>query len=65
MEFHDLNYSPCCDDNSIDGPYAFRDFMEHLQTGVAALAGDMNGVTKITAELEAAGFINVKEKILK
>jgi hypothetical protein len=46
-------------------PYAVRDFLENVRDGVANLGSDLNGVTKLRGQMEAAGFINIEEHILR
>ncbi|KAE9377506.1 UMTA methyltransferase [Stipitochalara longipes BDJ] len=65
VEFQELHYYPHCDDDSMDRPYAFRDFLENVRDGVANMGSDLNGVTKLRGQMEAAGFTNIEEQILR
>jgi hypothetical protein len=49
----------------MDRPYGVRDFLEYVRDGVANLGSDLNGVTKLRGQMEAAGFINIEEQILR
>jgi len=42
-----------------------RTFLEFVRDGVANLGSDLNGVTKLRGQMEAAGFINIEEQILR
>lgn len=65
MEFQELHYYPHCDDESMDRPYAFRTFLEHVRDGIANFGSDLNGVVKLRSQMEAVGFTNIHEEILK
>jgi hypothetical protein len=65
VEFQELHYYPHCDDDSMDRPYAVRNWLEHVRDGVAHLGSDLNGVTKLRGQMEAAGFTNIEEDILR
>lgn len=54
-----------CDDDSCDGPYAFRDYMRFMQDGLAALGSDMHGILYVEDELAQAGFENVSRQSFK
>jgi hypothetical protein len=49
----------------MDRPYGMRDFLEYVRDGVANLGSDLNGVTKLRGQMEAAGFIKIEEQILR
>lgn len=49
----------------MDRPYAVREWLEHVRDGVANLGSDLNGVTKLRGQMEAAGFINIEEHVLR
>jgi hypothetical protein len=49
----------------MDRPYAFRDFLENVRDGVANMGSDLNGVVKLRGQMEAAGFTNIEEQILR
>jgi hypothetical protein len=65
VEFQELHYYPHCDDDSMNRPYAFRDFLENVRDGVANMGSDLNGVTRLRGQMEDAGFINIEEHILR
>ncbi|KAH6713325.1 S-adenosyl-L-methionine-dependent methyltransferase [Leptodontidium sp. MPI-SDFR-AT-0119] len=65
VEFQELHYYPHCDDESLDRPYAVREWLEYVRDGVANFGSDLNGVTKLREKMEAAGFINIEEQVLR
>lgn len=46
-------------------PYPLRDWLEYVRDGVNNLGSDLNGVLKLRGQMEAAGFTNIKEEILR
>lgn len=65
FEVQEFHYTAACDDNSCDGPFAFRDFLGFLGDGMAALGSDLHGILKSENEISEAGFENIKTKTLK
>ncbi|KAF4983689.1 hypothetical protein FZEAL_956 [Fusarium zealandicum] len=62
IEVQEFHYIPACDDESCDGPYAWRDFLRYLQDGMAALGTDIHGITYVEDELLDAGFEGLTRK---
>jgi hypothetical protein len=65
VEFQELHYYPHCDDETMDKPTAFQKFLKLVRDGVANLGSDLNGVANLHNQVTEAGFINVKEDVLK
>ncbi|UPK96997.1 hypothetical protein LCI18_007932 [Fusarium solani-melongenae] len=65
VEVQEFHYIAACDDNSCDGPYAWRDFIRYLQEGMAALGTDIHGIQYVEGELSEAGFEGVTRKNFK
>ncbi|CAM1502429.1 Fc.00g044130.m01.CDS01 [Cosmosporella sp. VM-42] len=65
VEIQEFRYIAGCDDDSCDGPYAWRDFLGYLKAGMAALGTDLLGILHVEDELEAAGFEDIRHKSLK
>ncbi|CAH0052989.1 unnamed protein product [Clonostachys solani] len=65
FEIQEFHYTAACDDDSCDGPFAFRDFLGFLGDGMAALGSDLHGILKSENEISEAGFQNVQTKSLK
>ncbi|KAJ4254440.1 hypothetical protein NW762_010038 [Fusarium torreyae] len=65
VEIQEFHYIAPCDDESCDGPYAWRDFCRYLQDGMAALGSDIHGITYVEDELHEAGFEHVTRKSFK
>lgn len=65
FEIQEFHYRAACDDSSCDGPYAWRDFLNYLDSGLASLGSELHGITRAPDELAAAGFQNVKVRPLK
>ena len=61
----EFQYLAACDDDSCDGPYAWRDFINYLRDGMEALGTDLHGVVHVERELEEAGLRGLKRKSLK
>ncbi|XWW98430.1 hypothetical protein V2A60_006430 [Cordyceps javanica] len=60
VEIQEFEYVAACDDASCDGPFAWRDFLEHLRAGLRALGGsDLLGVRRADEELARAGFADL------
>ncbi|KAF9762832.1 hypothetical protein IL306_003300 [Fusarium sp. DS 682] len=62
VEIQEFHYIPACDDNSCDGPYAWRDFCTYLHQGMLALGTDLHGISHVEQELDEAGFENITTK---
>jgi hypothetical protein len=45
--------------------YAVQVFIGHVGKGIENLGSDLNGITKLRGQLEDAGFVNVKEEIIR
>lgn len=65
VEIQEFHYIAACDDDSCDGPYAWRDFLRFLQEGMAALGTDIHGIQYVEGELSEAGFESVTRKNFK
>ncbi|KAH7311586.1 S-adenosyl-L-methionine-dependent methyltransferase [Stachybotrys elegans] len=65
VEIQEFHYTIGCDDDSCDGPYAFRDFLRYLRDGMAALGADLDAILHVEGELRAAGFQDICSKQLK
>ncbi|KAI9151584.1 Secondary metabolism regulator laeA [Paramyrothecium foliicola] len=65
LEIQEFHYIAACDDDSCDGPYAWRDFLRFLQDGMAALGSDIHGITHVEPELKEAGFEGFQSMQLK
>lgn len=65
MECQELDYHPCCDDDSMTEPYPFKEFIEGIGEGLAALGSDSRCALKIATEMAQAGFVDVQEIRLK
>lgn len=65
FELQEFHYTAACDDNSCDGPYAWRDFLNYLEDGMAALGSDLHGILKAQRELTEAGFDDVRIQSFK
>ena len=65
MEVQEFKYAAACDDESCDGPYALRDFLGNLESGLAALGSGLNSIDAIEAELVSTGFQDLKYQDLK
>ncbi|KAF5024206.1 hypothetical protein F66182_3720 [Fusarium sp. NRRL 66182] len=65
VEIQEFQYTAACDDDSCDGPYAWRDFARYLQDGMAALGTNIHGVNHVEDELREAGFEDITRKTLK
>lgn len=65
MEVQEFQHIAACDDDSCDGPYAWRDFTRYLRDGMAALGSDIQGIIHVERELYEAGFENITTKNYK
>lgn len=65
VEIQEFQYVAACDDDSCDEPYAWRDFCNYLETGMANLGADLHGIRKAPEELRAAGFEDIRVKSRK
>ncbi|KAF5703091.1 methyltransferase [Fusarium globosum] len=65
VEVQEFNYIAACDDDSCDGPYAWRDYCKYLHQGMLALGTDLHGITHVGHELHEAGFENITTKAYK
>ncbi len=65
MEFQEIEYDCQCDDESMPEDYAVQVFIGHVGKGIENLGSDLNGITKLRGQLEDAGFVNVKEEIIR
>ncbi|KAF5621908.1 methyltransferase [Fusarium sp. NRRL 52700] len=65
VEIQEFNYIAACDDDSCDGPYAWRDYCNYLHQGMLALGTDLHGITHVEHELQATGFENITTKAYK
>ncbi|TWU76057.1 hypothetical protein ED733_007412 [Metarhizium rileyi] len=65
VEVQEFKYAAACDDNSCDGPYAWRDFLTYLADGLEALGSDLNGIQHVEGELLEAGFEELHYQDLK
>ncbi|KAL3600231.1 hypothetical protein FPOAC2_04464 [Fusarium poae] len=65
VEVQEFVFLPACDDNSCDGPYAWRDWCRYLKEGMAALGTDIHGINYVHEELTQAGFENITTKSYK
>ncbi|KAF4450094.1 hypothetical protein F53441_6738 [Fusarium austroafricanum] len=59
VEVQEFYHIAACDDNSCEGPYAWRDFIRYLHQGMAALGTDLHGIKYVEHELRQAGFENI------
>ncbi|KAL6918140.1 hypothetical protein FSHL1_009571 [Fusarium sambucinum] len=59
VEVQEFLFIAACDDNSCDGPYAWRDWCRYLKEGMAALGTDIHGINYVHEELAQAGFENI------
>ncbi|EXK33860.1 hypothetical protein FOMG_11071 [Fusarium oxysporum f. sp. melonis 26406] len=62
VEIQEFNYIAACDDDSCDGPYAWRDYCNYLLEGMLALGTDLHGISHVGHELHEAGFENITTK---
>ncbi|KAG6093798.1 hypothetical protein E4U30_004001 [Claviceps sp. LM220 group G6] len=65
VEIQEFMYTAACDDNSCDGPYAVRDFLNYLAAGLQALGSDLNSIQYIKEELIDSGFTELCYQDLK
>jgi hypothetical protein len=65
VEVQEFQYVAACDDDSCSGPYAWRDFINYLEQGMANLGADLHGITSVEGELEEAGFEGLWRKSFK
>lgn len=65
FEIQEFHYIAGCDDNTCDGPYAWRDFIRYLKDGMANLGTDLHAILKASGELEQAGFESIQMKSYK
>ncbi|ODA80194.1 hypothetical protein RJ55_03152 [Drechmeria coniospora] len=65
VEVQEFQYVAACDDDSCDGPYALRDFLNYLQAGLEALGSQLNSIQHAEDELLAAGFEDLRYQDLK
>ncbi|RQM04560.1 hypothetical protein DH86_00004211 [Scytalidium sp. 3C] len=65
FEFQEILYYPYCDDGTMTDPYAFKDWIDQLNQGIANLGGDNYGAAKLAQQMRDAGYVNVKETVLK
>lgn len=65
IELSEFRYAAACDDNSCDGPYAWRDFIDYLEAGMKNLGTDLHGIEDVDNELAAAGFEDIRVRQLK
>ncbi|KID67733.1 hypothetical protein MAN_04491, partial [Metarhizium hybridum] len=65
VEVQEFKYAAACDDNSCDGPYAWRDFLNYLAAGLEALGSDLYGIQYVERELLEAGFQELHYQDLK
>ncbi|KAG6026985.1 hypothetical protein E4U19_002311 [Claviceps sp. Clav32 group G5] len=65
VEIQEFMYTAACDDNSCDGPYAVRDFLNYLAAGLQALGSDLNSIQHIEGELIESGFTELCYQDLK
>ncbi|CAG1986408.1 unnamed protein product [Fusarium graminearum] len=65
VEVQEFLFVAASDDNSCDGPYAWRDWCRYLKEGMAALGSDIHGINYVHGELAQAGFENITTKSYK
>ncbi|KAL9566508.1 hypothetical protein ACKAV7_009423 [Fusarium commune] len=65
VEIQEFNYIAACDDDSCDGPYAWRDYCNYLHEGMLALGTDLHGINHVGHELQETGFENITTKCYK
>ncbi|KAM0226435.1 hypothetical protein ACHAQD_000356 [Fusarium lateritium] len=65
VEVQEFQHIAACDDDSCDGPYAWRDFCRYLKDGMAALGSDIEGIIQVERELYEAGFEDITTKNYK
>ncbi|KAG6108501.1 hypothetical protein E4U13_006409 [Claviceps humidiphila] len=65
VEIQEFMFTAACDDNSCDGPYAVRDFLNYLAAGLQALKSDLNSIQHIKEELIDSGFTELCYQDLK
>ncbi|KAG6061796.1 hypothetical protein E4U32_002800 [Claviceps aff. humidiphila group G2b] len=65
VEIQEFMFTAACDDNSCDGPYAVRDFLNYLAAGLQALGSDLNSIQHIKEELIDSGFTELCYQDLK
>jgi len=65
VEIQEFAYTAACDDNSCDGPYAWREFLEYLRQGLEALGSDLLAIRHVQSEILDAGFELVDYRQLK
>lgn len=65
VEIQEYQYILGCDDDSCDGPYAMRDFLNFLHQGMAARGANAHAILYVEEELKAAGFQDIQRKTFK
>ncbi|KOS19987.1 Trans-aconitate 2-methyltransferase [Escovopsis weberi] len=65
LEVTEFEHYAACDDNSCDGPFAWRDFLEWINKGLNNLGGDFKAIRFVVDELAAAGFAELQRTHLK
>lgn len=66
VEIQEFQYAAACDDDSCNETYAWRDFLAHLEEGLARLGGsNLNAILHVEDELAETGFADIRRKDLK
>ncbi|KAK4201557.1 S-adenosyl-L-methionine-dependent methyltransferase [Triangularia verruculosa] len=63
IEIQDIDITPMSDDETLTPttPYALRDYLSYMAAGLRALGSEMYAIKDLPAQLEAAGFDDIKK----
>lgn len=65
MESQEIMFDPYCDDESMPGTWPFLEWTGYIKKAAAKAGRSMNIASNLKSWYEAAGFVDVEEKIYK